>query len=485
MEKVELKTIAKQVRGVSYKPEDLGEKNNKGFVPLLRAGNIGTSTISNLDDIVFVSETNVREHQFLQSGDILIAASSGSIEIVGKSIYIEEAQGYTFGAFCKVLRPNKDVVNPKYVSFFFQTDYYRKKISNLAQGANINNLRNEHIDNLEIPLPDLETQNKIVAILDKAKVILDKREKSIALYDELLRATFLEMFGDVANNPKKLPKVPIKDFGDVITGNTPPRSEQSNYDSKFIEWIKTDNILSDSHLLSPAAEYLSETGFAKSRYVNENALLVTCIAGSIGSIGRSAISDRRVAFNQQINAIVPKSNVSVYFLYWMFKISADYIQSHATGGMKRLLTKGEFEKILFLKPNYGEQLKFEQIAVHYADFKLKLIQHKNYSENIMKSLSQQVFGERANIDVDTELEALINAIDLDKKDTENKIDTIVKDITFTQRLINRLEEQEFEDQTQYDKARYILFRIMREEEDLVKQVFKNNKVQLTLQNETA
>lgn len=420
----------------------------------------------------------------VKNQDILIVKDGAT---TGKTSFIDESFPYKEAAINEhVFRVeiNQTQANPKYVFYFLHSPIGQEQILNDFRGATVGGISRGFIDKVEIPLPDLETQNKIVAILDKAKVILDKREKTIALYDELLRATFLEMFGDVANNPKKLPKAPIKDFGDVVTGNTPPRSEQTNYDSNFIEWIKTDNISFDNHLLSPAAEYLSETGFAKSRYVDENALLVTCIAGSIGSIGRSAISDRRVAFNQQINAVVPKSNVSVYFLYWMFKISADYIQSHATGGMKRLLTKGEFEKILFLKPSYSAQLKFEQVAIHYAAFKLKLAQHKNLAENIMKSLSQQVFSERANIDVDTELEALINAIDLDKKDAENKIDTIVNDITFIQRLIDRLEEQEFETHLQYDKAKYILFRILKEEEDLVKQIFKNNKVALTLQNET-
>lgn len=131
------------------------------------------------------------------------------------------------------------------------------------------------------------------------------------------------------------------------------------------------------------------------------------------------------------------------------------------------------------------QLEFEKKLVHLQAFFHKIELFKLGSEDLLQSLSQQVFSERITIDVDTELEALINAIDLDKKEEENKIDTIINDITFAQRLIDRLEEQEFENQLQYDKAKYILFRIMKEEKDLVKQVFKNNKVELTLQNETA
>lgn len=423
-------------------------------------------------------------------GDIIIEKSGGSPnQPVGRVVYFSTPNNEVFlcNNFTTILRPDRDRVSPKYLFYllynFYQTD---KVLAFQNKTTGIINLKLDRYLDSEISYePDLETQNKIVAILDKAKVILDKREQTIQKYDELLRATFLGMFGDVANNPMSFPKEPLKEFGDIITGNTPPRSDQSNYDSKYIEWIKTDNILSESHILTPAIEYLSETGFATARYVNENSLLVACIAGSIGSIGRSAIANRKVAFNQQINAVVPSSDVSIYFLYWMFKVSSEYIQSFATGGMKRLLTKGEFEKIPFIKPDYEEQLKFEKIALYYSDFKFKLLQHQIQSEELLKSLSQQVFSEKIIIDVDAELEALVNSIDLKKKDEENKIQSLTNDITFFQRLIDRLNEQEFEDKDQYDKAKYILFRIMKEEENFVKQIFKDNKIQLTLQNEIA
>ena len=366
----------------------------------------------------------------------------------------------------KLLEPTEKIV-AKYGYYFLQT----VKLPEAGYDRSF-----KYLKRIQIPVPDLETQNKIVAILDKAKAILDKREQTIQKYDDLLRAIFLDMFGDVANNPKKLDKRPLKEFGEIITGNTPPRSDESNYNSKYIEWIKTDNILSESHFLTQSVEYLSETGFARARYVNENSLLVACIAGSIGSIGRSAIANRKVAFNQQINAVVPSNDVSVYFLYWMFKVSAEYIQSFATGGMKRLLTKGEFEKIPFIKPSHEEQLKFERIALTYSDFKSKLFQHRIISENLVRSLSQQVFSEKITIDIDAELEALIEAIDLEKKDWKSKksnvkvFNKITNDITFTQRLIDKLNEQEYENSIQYDKAKCIMFRALQGNR-FIKQVF--------------
>jgi type I restriction enzyme S subunit len=99
----------------------------------------------------------------------------------------------------------------------------------------------------------------------------------------------------------------------------------------------------------------------------------------------------------------------------------------------------------------------------------------------LKSLSQQVFSDRITIDIDAELEALINAIDLEKKDEENKVDSIKNDLTFLQRLIDKLQEQEFEASDKYEKAKYIAFKIMKEERDLIKQRFNPSAKKVTLE----
>lgn len=406
--------------------------------------------------------------------EALIFGTGGSA-----SIHYEN-QPFSTSTDCFVTISNDKTVNTKYVYYYLSSNIYL--LEEGFKGAGLKHISKKYLEDIFIPLPDIEEQNKVVAILDKAKAILDKRGQALLKFDNLLRATFIDMFGDIVINPKNFPVKPLKEFGEVITGNTPPRSESENYDSQFIEWIKTDNIVADSPILTQATEYLSEKGFSRARYVEENALLVACIAGSLSSIGRAAISDRRVAFNQQINAIVPSSDVSVHFLYWLFKVSAEYIQSFATSGMKKLLTKGEFEKIPLIKPDYQDQVKFENIALFYSQLRAKLKKHHFQAEQLLKSLSQQVFNERITIDVDTELETLVNTIDIEKKDEENSIRTLLNDVTFLQRLIDRLQAQEFADDEQYEKAKYILFRIMKEEPDLVKQKYdsETKKIILTI-----
>lgn len=119
----------------------------------------------------------------------------------------------------------------------------------------------------------------------------------------LIKSKFIEMFGDPVTNPMGWIKCRLDEECSIITGNTPSRAETKYY-GEYIEWIKSDNINTSSSYLTKAEEYLSESGLSKCRYVEKDSILMTCIAGSIGCIGNIAITNRKVSFNQQINAIV-------------------------------------------------------------------------------------------------------------------------------------------------------------------------------------
>lgn len=161
-----------QVRGVSYKPNDLLLSLEDTHITLLRANNISNNEI-NFDEVQYVSRAKVSPQQIIREDDILMCASSGSLEHVGKAAICSPTSiDYTFGAFCKVVRTKKDLL-PKFLATYFVTDEYRDKIMSLACGTNINNLKNEYIDNLLIPIPEMSIQESFVRMIeqfDKSKL---------------------------------------------------------------------------------------------------------------------------------------------------------------------------------------------------------------------------------------------------------------------------------------------------------------------------
>jgi len=324
------------------------------------------------------------KHKEAKINDILISvrAPVGPVNIcqhrsiIGRGLSaIRAKSGYSF----------------EYLYFYLKN--HEKEIAKLGTGSTFKAITQSQIAKIKISIPEnYEEQIRIADLLTRAEKLIAKRKESIKALDELLKSTFLEMFGDPVRNEKGWETKPLKFFGQIITGNTPPRNNDSNYSSEHIEWIKTDNILAGKTHISCASEYLSKTGLEKARFVNPGALLVACIAGSLESIGRAALADRKVSFNQQINAIQPNEKVNSLFLYWLFLISKKYIQSHATKGMKKILTKGDFEKITMIMPTICLQNKFSATVKTSEFIKNSYIKNLLEIESFYSSLSQQAFN---------------------------------------------------------------------------------------------
>ncbi len=152
------------LRGVTYKKERAAKEPMVGLLPILRANNIQDGLV--FEDLVYVPEDCVSETQMLRSGDIIIAASSGSRHIVGKAAQLKTDWRGSFGTFCFGLRP-KPGVNPSYLSWFLQTSEYRHQVSELSAGVNINNLRATHIEEIPIAVAPPDEQRRIVAEIEK------------------------------------------------------------------------------------------------------------------------------------------------------------------------------------------------------------------------------------------------------------------------------------------------------------------------------
>lgn len=279
----------------------------------------------------------------------------------------------------------------------------RPFLENLGTGATFKEVSKAVMTRVEIPLPPLAEQKRIAAVLDKADALRRQRQESLKLTEKLIQAVFIDMFGDPATNPMGLPMRELGKFGIVQTGNTPPRSNKANYAETGLEWIKTDNIVEDRVIVTSSLERLSEAGTKVARVVPAGSLLVACIAGSEKSIGRAALTDRKVAFNQQINSITPHADTSPVFLYFLIKITRRQIQMAAAKGMKKMINKSTFEGLQFIAPEYGDQLEFERVAQRLIEQSKDFQDQLLHLETFFSALQQRAFrGEldlsRLNLD---------------------------------------------------------------------------------------
>jgi len=181
---------------------------------------------------------------------------------------------------------------------------------------------------VEIPKPPLAEQRRIAAILDQADALRAKRRRVLAHLDSLTQSIFHDMFGDPLTNSRGLPRSSIGSVAPVLTGNSPSRAEAGNFGDE-IEWIKSGNL--GGAVATRSEEWLSERGRATARVAPPGPILVTCIAGSPASIGKASLVDREVAFNQQINAILPSSQVDSTFVLGQLKAAPELVRAQGLG----------------------------------------------------------------------------------------------------------------------------------------------------------
>ncbi|WP_165672121.1 restriction endonuclease subunit S [Metapseudomonas otitidis] len=330
-----------------------------------------------------IRKEGVSKSRMVYSGDFLLTNSMS----FGRP-YIMRTSGCIHDGWL-VLKKKNASVDEEFFYHLLGSDLVYQEFSRRAAGATVKNLNIDLVQKVEVFFPPLGEQKRIAAILDKADALRAKRRKALGQLDALAQAIFIEMFGDPVLNPKGWETKRLGELGRVVTGNTPSRSRADYYGGE-VEWIKSDNINSPSYYLTEAVERLTQAGKAVARVVPAGSVLVTCIAGSPECIGNAGLADREVAFNQQINALVPE-RVESHFLYAHFLFGKKLVQRASTSGMKGMVSKSKFEEIEFIYPPHELQNEYSQKIRHIQKVRERCQQANAELDALFSSLQHRAF----------------------------------------------------------------------------------------------
>lgn len=191
--------------------------------PYLRVCNFRSGGIDEADLRFLSKDTHLKISRYTISSDDVYISIAGTIGLAGLIPEHLSGANLTENA-AKLVIQDKSVLDKRYLSLYLNT-LGQNEIEKQVKATSQPKLALFRIEEIPIPLPPLEEQRRIVAVLDKADEVRRKRREAIALTEELLRSQFLEMFGDPVTNPKGWEK---RDLGDVLTivsGQVDPRDE--------------------------------------------------------------------------------------------------------------------------------------------------------------------------------------------------------------------------------------------------------------------
>lgn len=388
---VKLGLVITQVRGVSYSPKDLHDSLNDESIILLRANNIKDGKI-NFDDVVYIDKKKVNKNQYLCRGDILICTSSGSKELVGKAAFFAENTIATFGAFCKVIRPS--IPCKEFIGHFFNSPFYRRKISSLSSGANINNIRNEHIDNLEINLPTENIQEAITRRLNLVNSLIESRQKQLSKFDQLVKSRFIEMFGDPERNPYRWELATVEDVCSSIVrgpfGSALKKEFFVKPDKTAYKVYEQKNAIQKSATIG--TYYINREKYYELRRFEcfPGDILMSC-SGTMGELYQLPPTSEKGIINQALckftlnNKILP-----VFFLAYM-KETIGNLEVKGSG-IQNIAAVSYVKAMPINLPPISVQKQFATFCTQIDKSKLPVKQSLETLETLKKSLMQEYFG---------------------------------------------------------------------------------------------
>ena len=216
-------------------------------IPVLRTTNFTNEGVVNYNDVVTrtITKKNIAD-KFLRKGDIIIEKSGGSDKFpVGRVIYFDgEEKTYLFNNFTGLLRvKNQDDWYPKYVFYSLYANYKRggtRAFENKTTG--LHNLKtDDYVSRYEVAEIDKTEQILICEKLNKLYEIIKLRRQELQLLDELIKARFVEMFGDMYLNSKGWSEAKLESMADVVSGITKGRKTKSE-DLTEVPYMAVSNV---------------------------------------------------------------------------------------------------------------------------------------------------------------------------------------------------------------------------------------------------
>ena len=279
-----------------------------------------------------------------------------------------------------------EINNLKTIGFwdnYFKCPAMIKRYNNIATGSLIEKKRVHYSQFIELLVPQPSVEEQIVIsqfFISLNKKIELQKQKIEAL--KIYKKGLIQKLIDFNNSPERS----VSEFGTIITGTTPSKLIPSYWNNGTIVWV-TPSDITESKDIYTSYNMLTVDGLNAGRFIPAGSVLVTCIA----SIGKNAILKTDGSCNQQINAIIPNENFNAGYLYYLFEMKKDYLQSIAGTSATSIINKSSFEKLVFKVPSIEQQNKSSKI-LNCLELKIENEKFKLKKLNLLKkSLLQQMF----------------------------------------------------------------------------------------------
>lgn len=284
-------------------------------------------------------------------------------------------------------------INPEYLKYFFQSEGFRKEIYNLSQGSTRTALKYKDLSNIEILLPSIKEQEKIVGILSRIDEIIIKNREKINLYIKRKNAIVDSILKKIKYKRKK-----VKEVAEIYLGLT----HKPKYVKVGIPFLSSQNV-SSGYLDFDNTKYISQEEFdrASNTIKPKNGDVLFSRVGS--NLGNPVIVDVDIDFGIYVSLgyLRAKENIDNKFLkQWISsKEFSNQIRTKVSGGAKNNINTGWLKEFNITIPELEEQRKFARILENIDKENIKLKEEIEQYEILKKGLMQQLLTGKIRVKI--------------------------------------------------------------------------------------
>ena len=333
--------------GTHYTPKDVG-----AGLPFLTVKDVSDRGLD-FEGCSFITESDYQVAKAGNSapmrGDVLFSKDG----TVGKVHVVSTDQPFAVLSSLAILRPKAGEVDPGYLGHVLRSPAVLDDALKKKTGSAIRRIVLGDLKRVRLPLPSVEEQRRITAILDQAETLRTQRRAALAHLDTLTQSLFLDMFGDPRSNPKGWREAPVGGLTDcIVPGRDKPKSFSGG-----IPWVTTTNLVHMAATL-PRVDGLglsqAEIDEVRAKVIPAGSVIISCV----GDLGVVSLAGVPMVINQQLHSFQCGAELNNLFLMHSLSFQKAFMLAKASSTTLPYMNKSVCNSIPVLVPPLPLQQTF-------------------------------------------------------------------------------------------------------------------------------
>ena len=273
---------------------------------------------------------------------------------------------------------------PDYLYYMFSAKDWDEGTNKAVMGKTLNKAT---LAKVTIDVHSPTEQRKIVDTLDKVASVIDARRQQLSALDDLIKARFVEMFGESSSKT-----VPLKECCLDIRGGGTPSMQYPEYYGGNVPFIKSGDVRGD--VVMSGALWLSDKALSETsaKYVPAGSVLVVNRSAALLKEFRAAIAGQPVVINQDIKAFVPKPEFTSEYLLWAIKIQTQYLLTKVTTVLTSHIDLKDLLDLRIVAASTEHQDAFSAFVAQIDKSKSVIQKSLDETQLLFDSLMRKYFG---------------------------------------------------------------------------------------------